>query len=62
MPNDKNEQTDAEALKLLEVASKQYEEYLRITASAEIFAETEQESPSKQDWTHPMGLVLASSR
>lgn len=62
MNNDKEEKRDSEALALLEEATKQFEAYLRITAAAQSSLTPEKEGASRPDWTHPMGLVLASSR
>ncbi len=63
MANDnKKNELDTASLQLLETASKQYEEYLKITASAALLPEAEQGAPAKPNWTHPMGLVVASSR
>lgn len=64
MPKSKQRPTkdDDQALRVLTEASKQYEEYLRISKLSDRSQDATSTQARQQDWAHPVGLVINNGR
>ncbi len=52
------QETDRKALEILSKAGRQYEEYLRITDTADLVTSEEEWEDTARSWDHPLTLVL----
>lgn len=62
-PQAQDELERADALRVLSEASAQYQKYIELSGIVDVFTEAQLQEPRRRDdWTHPIGLVMTKVR